>query len=457
MKLTKKELMSPFVLIIVLIGIILLVIPFGNFRRNDFLVLTTFVLNGFIWTILLIKEMQKRAFSLAFMHWSFCLFFFFFAAILQYAYNIFPWVYFRNDDVLLYSNIILLIWTVSVVLGKGINIVGLKYNKTYNFNKMSFSRITIPSLMVLLVIFFWKIANIGFVNLLSRSTNTYAISESSAIAVLIEHSLSAISYFSALFCILAYKNKEKSVLYAIIASLLLLLAFPPTGLARYEAAVIYFGILLTCSSYLKKTRFFSGIFLLAFIVILPALNAFRHTAFDNVSFSLVVGKIIGNISTSWLGWDYDAYTMLTLTVDYIENNGITWGMQFLGALLFWVPRQYWPSKPNGSGYEIAEGLGLNFANLSCPLPAEGLINFSIFGVIIFAIFIGSLMRLLDNLYWSNPFGINTITMLYPIIVLFFFFMSRGDLMSSFAYLIAYIVIGLIYIRIIKTISKIHIK
>lgn len=454
MKLTRKELLSSFILIIVLIAVIVLVIPFGNIRRNDFLVLTTFALNGFIWTILLIKEMQKRAFSLAFMHWSFCLLFFFFAAIVQYTNGIFPWIYHRDDEVLFFSNVILFIWTICVLVGSHARFLKLDLLRKYLSRDIYVENISGLSLIILAGIAAWRVASIDIIHLLSRKTSGYIISDNSSLALVLDHSIEAIAYFSTLFFIYSCKNKVGKKHFVFVSVLLLLIAYPPSGVARYEAAAIYLGIFLSCSSYIKKSKVFCFLFLGGFFLVLPFLNAFRNTAFDNVSLSQVVGNIINNLPYLWLAGDYDAYTMLTLATDYIENYGVTWGYQFLGAVFFWIPRHLWIDKPIGSGAEIANSLGWNFTNLSCPLPSEALINFSIIGVIVFGFFLGVIIKFFDDLYWTDPFGFRMVNFIYPVVVVLFFFMCRGDLLSATAYMAAFLIIGIIYIKTIGFINKI---
>lgn len=138
----------------------------------------------------------------------------------------------------------------------------------------------------------------------------------------------------------------------------------------------------------------------------------------------------GSINWKFAG-DYDAYTMLTLAIDYVSTRGTTWMRQLVGVIFFWMPRAIWKNKPVGSGYFIAEQLGWSFKNLSCPLPGEAYINLGFIGVLLFAILIGKIMRFLDSCYWCRDNEDNRrIDVLYPVIMMLFFFMCRGDLLSS---------------------------
>ena len=79
----------------------------------------------------------------------------------------------------------------------------------------------------------------------------------------------------------------------------------------------------------------------------------------------------------------------------------------------------------------------------CPLPSECMLDGGVIRMILFGFVIGIIMEIVDNVYWSKvdkeeryirPFDI-----LYPVIVIFWFFMCRGDMFYTFAYLVSYII------------------
>lgn len=453
----KNNVLIFFILNLVFIGILTVTIPFNNLKRSDFLVMTTFVINGCIWMALLFNEIKKRAFSLAFMHWCFCLFFFFFVAIVQYTNDKFPWVGYISDSLALNSNLTLLLYTLFVWLGNSVEFLKLNIIKKYMNKNFAINRFPQISLCMLILIAFWRILNVGLANLLSRSTSSYAISDNMSMSMLFSHSMEAVAYFSALFCLIYLKKNYKSIIYIGIVCLIILLAYPPTGLARYKAAAIYLGLLLTISDNLKITRKFSLLFIFGFILILPFLNIFRNDNFVNISLIYTISEITNNISMIWLAGDYDSYTMLSLAINYVDVYGMDFGYQLLGAIFFWIPRQIWINKAIGSGAEIAESVGLNFTNISCPLPAEMMLAFSYFGIIILGFFVGNIIRFFDRFYWKEAFGMRRINFIYPVIVIFFFFLCRGDLLSSFAYLSAFAIIYIIYLKVYDIIKKSVIK
>ena len=77
--------------------------------------------------------------------------------------------------------------------------------------------------------------------------------------------------------------------------------------------------------------------------------------------------------------------MICRSLDLVSQMGSFKGKQLLGAMLFFIPRSIWPSKPIGSGATIAIYQRQSFKNISCPIIGEAIINFGIIGVIIFAV------------------------------------------------------------------------
>lgn len=211
----------------------------------------------------------------------------------------------------------------------------------------------------------------------------------------------------------------------------LLLFFPmlltvfPTGLSRNAAAIYWIPFfVLRFEKYLKKNRFIYVMFLGIFILF-PFLNNFRHFSGElNIKFSYDF--------LDSMHMDASQIFMASMSVKMV-----TWGQQLMGALLFFVPRFIWPSKPVGSGHQLVISQGGFFTNVSCPFFAEGYINFGFIGIFIFILFIAYLTGTLDGRFWKShslrqfkPMDGFYLIMLGAII-----FIMRGDLMSSFAFTI----------------------
>ncbi|MDD6880997.1 MAG: hypothetical protein PUE18_05430, partial [Firmicutes bacterium] len=83
---------------------------------------------------------------------------------------------------------------------------------------------------------------------------------------------------------------------------------------------------------------------------------------------------------------------------------------------------------------------LDFSNISCCYLAEGYINAGFIGLLLFVLSLAFISAVIDHLYWdvyktSNKgfFGI-----IYFMLLGLFFFMMRGDLLSSFAYTVGFV-------------------
>lgn len=137
--------------------------------------------------------------------------------------------------------------------------------------------------------------------------------------------------------------------------------------------------------------------------------------------------------------DVDAFGMICLTLKWMGIHGVRWGMQMLGAALFFIPRSIWPDKPIGTGAMVSGELGFDFTNLSVPIMTEPLVDFGMLGVPIVAFAFGWILASLDRSYWApfdpamSPTGFRRIDIIYPFWVGLILFMTRGDLLSSFGY------------------------
>jgi len=145
-----------------------------------------------------------------------------------------------------------------------------------------------------------------------------------------------------------------------------------------------------------------------------------------------------NFITTFNTLNYDAFINLTTTIDYVDKNGTTLGMQLLGTLLFFVPRSFWHSKPLSTGEKMAGYLSDEygnwwFTNLSNPLVSEGYINFGILGVILFAIVLAFVIsRFVSWLSCDDPLR-NAVAFFFCMNLIF---LLRGSLMSGYAYFLA---------------------
>jgi hypothetical protein len=205
----------------------------------------------------------------------------------------------------------------------------------------------------------------------------------------------------------------------------------PLAAARFQTASIFIAVAAIVARRWLRTGVAAVLAVaLGLFIGLPYLNVGR-TAERWEGFAELPSTVL---RTAVGSGDFDAYAMLLSTLWYVERVGVTWGRQLLGVLLFWVPRAWWNDKPVGSGRVVAEYLGLPNPNVSSPLPAEALMNGGILFVPLAAFVFGALLRRLDDLYWAENAGpVRRIDLAYPLWLGMVFFLSRGDLLSGFAF------------------------
>jgi hypothetical protein len=133
--------------------------------------------------------------------------------------------------------------------------------------------------------------------------------------------------------------------------------------------------------------------------------------------------------------NFDAYGMFALA---ISRGNIVYGLNLFSAILFFIPRFLWPNKQIGSGATVSDQLGLDLDNVSMPFFAEGYLAFGFFGIFLFVILLSRFVYKIDFLFYhylsfkvsKNPI----ILIMYFNLIFLVFFIMRGDLLSSFAYL-----------------------
>lgn len=234
-----------------------------------------------------------------------------------------------------------------------------------------------------------------------------------------------------MICLLYYiTSKSRNIITYFILTSLALITCAPTGMPRFSAAAMYIPLLLLVFPLLRKKNIFSVAFILGLLIIFPFLDNFRYFTGNTLQFGLNFNM--------FLEGHFDSYQNLVLIV---SENIVTWGRQLLGVLFFWIPRTLWANKPIGSGGLLANDQGFIFNNVSCNYFAEGYINFGYLGIIIFIIIISFLTAKYDKIYWTVILNNtqNNFSIIYFVLLGMFFFILRGDLLSSFAYTIGFLI------------------
>jgi len=140
--------------------------------------------------------------------------------------------------------------------------------------------------------------------------------------------------------------------------------------------------------------------------------------------------------------DVDSLGMTALCQKWVDRYGHRWGMQILGALLFWFPRTLWRGKPIGTGSMVTGDLGFDFTNLAPPITAEALVDFGLLGVPILGAIFGFALARLDAAYWAPgrqalAASHRIVDAIYPFWLVCIVYFTRGDLFAALTFTVGF--------------------
>lgn len=241
-----------------------------------------------------------------------------------------------------------------------------------------------------------------------------------------------------IICLLFYlqvKTKKKFIIG--ILFVIALIGSSPTGMSRFSAAALYIPLIILTVPFIRRKNNFILALTGGLLLFFPYLAKFRY-------FSLDTDFTLSPDYDTFTSGAYDSYQHFATVMNH---DIVTNGQQLFGVIFFWVPRNYWGSKPIGSGAMLADHLGYYFSNISLNYFGEGYINFGYIGILIFLVVFSYITAKLDKAYWTvkqdsfNPFQV-----IYLLLLGLTFFILRGDLLSSVAYTIGFVISALFVSR-----------
>lgn len=441
MYLSKKKILNGYIFICIILIILISMFKALSFSSVNIGVILTFVLNGVIIFIRLLKTF-KLGYSLNNIISMFMFVFMFLAPVVQYTNHFFPWgdTYLITDEKIIIANFLIFLFFIIYFVTYDIFVV--KYNNQINLEKV----LTFTNTKLILNIGFvvavissvYIIYITGFGNLFARFTNNTGLE--SVQSLIVNNFLRGFPMSVLLLHLVYWKNNKKffNILQLIILTIFTILLNFPTGNPRFQVAVVYLALLISIKQKFKNKYLFQYIFFSGLFVVFPLINIFRNNTFNDLK---ALNINLSNPLDDFLTGNFDAYSMLTRSIIYVGDLGSTLGRQLLGSILFFVPRNIWPTKPIGSGAFLGEDyFGWNFTNVSMPYIGEGYINFGVIGVVLFSILLSISTSKLDYKYEQitlNPSSneIKVISVVYPLLIGFIFFIMRGDLLSTLSFTI----------------------
>lgn len=368
----------------------------------DFLFATAIVINLYLWLHLLIKG--NSVFSLT-VHTVFMVFFIGIPGYIQYASDVYPWIYknYINKDYILGALLILNVYSAAFATGyllsKGTKRLNKK-NKEVSSLKLLIITIIATLLSSYLVIM------VGITNFFQSRGSVGEIIYDTNNNLAMLYAAAKFSVFSVLALVLleyrSIKENEstKKNNWKIITSLFLIVTCNfiinnPLSSPRFH--FLSMAITLVLIMGFGRKKYFNQILFLAS----PAFLYFIFPKIKDFSADRYKGEqtLSSYLST---GVDFDSFLQLANIYTFTVDTFYSLGSNIIGGVAFFVPRALWESKPVHLGALSSEYVGYAYTNLSAPWPGE---LFYILGwpsLIIGAYLSGTILKKIDStIKWSK--------------------------------------------------------
>lgn len=225
-------------------------------------------------------------------------------------------------------------------------------------------------------------------------------------------------------------NRNNNILLSLFFVSIIIFFVNPLGVARFLAFSLYIPLIYLNGKFkLTNSYLFLNFVFFGLILIFPILDIFRWFAVGDYL------NLAANFNLEYyFAGHFDAFQNFCRIIDL---NIHTYGQQFLGAFLFFIPRSIWPNKPVGTGFLLADKAGLSFNNISMPYIAELYLDFTFIGMIIGVVLLGIFYRIIDD--WihkiSNLYSLkNSIKLIaFAEFCCLQFYLLRGNFLGAFAF------------------------
>lgn len=227
----------------------------------------------------------------------------------------------------------------------------------------------------------------------------------------------------------------------------------PKGRMRLNLLIIWvIGVLLANSmNPISNPRYLSGTAILAMIAALgafAAVYAFRIASIGFAGALLVIFPIMdafrygvptelskANPINALTSADFDSFANISNGYMIVQREGLNIGRQFLGVVLFWIPRGMWDNKPVDTGIYIANNRGYFVTNLSAPFWIEMYMNGGLILVILSMFAAGYFLHSWDTRIDSQLRQFGMPSFLGTIIPFYMFILLRGSLLQAMPFLV----------------------
>jgi hypothetical protein len=218
-----------------------------------------------------------------------------------------------------------------------------------------------------------------------------------------------------------------------ILGLMMVNTMNPISNARYLSGTAMLAVAAGFGLFAGVWRFRLSIigFTAALIVVFPVMDYFRYTSTQNLDKA--------NPLNAFVSPDYDSFANVVNGYLIAQREGIEVGRQFLGVMLFWVPRAVWVDKPVDTGMYLAQSRGYPVVNLSAPLWIELYFNGGFLLLIIAMFALGYVLHAWDTRIDRQLAVFKMPSVLGSILPFYMFILLRGSLLQAMPYLVVTVV------------------
>jgi hypothetical protein len=281
--------------------------------------------------------------------------------------------------------------------------------------------------------------------------NTY-----SPIENIVEFTLRPSIFFLTILLIFYFKCKNvfgiSSIGKIFLVILIIFLLINPFSGARSLIFFLYFGLFFI----IYKDKLLNIKFFFVYFLFLGILGSQLQ---EELRRNFTLGSQDADSATTLdyiFGGSFDGFENTIHTIAHLSEYGSTYGYQLIGAILFFIPRHLWPTKPTGSGEYLSDNYISNyfeiyFTNIATPLISEIIINTHYLIAPLLMYLVGKICAKIDFTFKNNiniTKRINYVTgkvyvtylmLFYPVSLGAFFFMLRGDLMTSLSFIVGLLI------------------
>ncbi len=213
--------------------------------------------------------------------------------------------------------------------------------------------------------------------------------------------------------------------------LVAVLLVSPVGIPRSLAGALYIPLVMMVFMPRYNSKYTHlCVIIVAILFLAPLADVFRFLNSEHNDVDL--GSNF-NLSYFFAG-HFDAFHNLTQVIELKYKSE---GWQVIGILLFWVPRNLWEGKPQGTAVDFADYGGFAHENISFPLQAEFYVDYGVIGVVVGMFLTGLLYRRIDS-FLSRPQRPGSVSSyLYELahleMAILGLYLLRGTVLVSFGY------------------------